>query len=423
VKTSFPFALAIVIACLASACHDRGGGVLELPDATADDVADATENPVSPWDGGLPGTTELQFPRIVAEEPFVFSGLRVVPESVVMPEGASIKLRVYAFREGAAVDVSSEAALTSDFAFLQILSGAEVFGKSAGQGDVRIEHGSAVAKVRFNVTKRRVRSLSVEPEELALQAKQRHVFRALVTFDDDVTEDVSALAKWTSSADRVAKFLEAPGLANILEGVAPGPMEVTVDFAGRTAISRINVLDDTPPQLRVEPKVVRIKVGRAADLRSELVYADGRRELTVLNWTSTNRSVGYAVSGVALCSQVGTTQLWATDGGQSAFVTLVCESETPAKREISISVFPQAKTLTVGESFTPEAWIVLEDGTEEKLRIGSAVITPSTLAAFTPSGGTQAAFVVAREVGQGSVRVFGKELSAEVNLTVVEAKK
>jgi hypothetical protein len=415
--------LAALSACCVVACEDGSNVISESADAAANGNVDGG-GAMTDGDASVaplpPGSPALQAPYIAPAEPMAFFGLRVEPKEIVMPEGASIRLRVYAFKEGRAVEVSSEATLSSDLPFLQISSGLNVLGKAKGEGEIRIEHGNALAKVRVTITDRRVKSLAVDPGSFHLQRNERRALRAYAEYSDGLTEDVTALAGWQSADDLVAKFSIGLGLSNVLEGREVGNTTVTAAFSGVTSTAEVNVVSEAPPVLRVPTREFRGKLLEGFDIATELVYADGRTEQVNVDWASSDRAVGYAISGKAVCVGVGTTQLWATAGGQATFVTLICEAAASTSRVLSVSVFPEAKTLSVGEGFALDGWITREDGTEEKLRAMRADVIPASLATFTPSSGTQSAMVVARTIGKGVVRVYEGGVAVEVVLSVVK---
>jgi hypothetical protein len=86
------------------------------------------------------------------------------------------------------------------------------------------------------VSARQIKSLTVAPDDAQIKVGETKGFSAIVTYEDNTTEDVTAQAAWSGGSD------------NSFTGKAPGAFSITAKYANESAGAKIKVAcpDDRP---------------------------------------------------------------------------------------------------------------------------------------------------------------------------------
>lgn len=252
----------------------------------------------------------------------------------------------------------------------------------------------------------------------------------LGAWDDDGEEmELDEEVVWTSSDPAVARI---SGMG-VVTALAPGPVEITAQAAGRTVRAQIIVLerapaDDPPPpatrgavaRIEVAPPSATLRAGETLRLQATPRDEQGRPLAgRAVAWsTSDDRIARVSADGTVSAVAPGSVRITASTEGRSQAATLtIAPPPTPAPgTPSSVEVTPRSGTLRSGESVRLQAAVFDAGGrtiTDPEVRWTSS---DERVAVVTAGGEV-------RGVGPGSARITAASgnvsASAEV---VVEAE-
>jgi hypothetical protein len=88
--------------------------------------------------------------------------------------------------------------------------------------------GGATRTATLNVTNATIRNIEVTPSATTLGSGTTQAFKAVGTFSDGSSQDVTSVSQWTSSATGVATVNQS----GVATGASPGQTNVTATFNG-----------------------------------------------------------------------------------------------------------------------------------------------------------------------------------------------
>ncbi len=177
--------------------------------------------------------------------------LRVEPKTDTVPLGETSQLRAFGtFSDGTEQDVTSFVTWTSPDQNIAFVSNffpenGMVIGTGLGTLDVTASYpGTNLTDFStVTVTPAVLVSVSVEPNPLALFPTQPQRMRAIGTFSDGTTEDLSRRVWWSSNNVLVVAISNLPLVRGIALGLIPGQALIRADHApsGLTGASSVTV--------------------------------------------------------------------------------------------------------------------------------------------------------------------------------------
>jgi hypothetical protein len=198
-------------------------------------------------------------------------------------------------------------------------------------------------------------------------------FRAVASFEDGSSKDITQLASWQSSNQAVAEL--EPRIAGQAKTLTVGQSSITATWNGFQGVSLLTVTDPAPINLKVTPAGAGVLPRNSdANYTAFLEYSDGNAvDVTdQVSWTSTNEAIATISNGVGDEGRVhsligGETQISASLGLSTPVFT---DSDTVGLKVLSgfVSFIRPSclpKNLNVGEllTCTCEAVISGEDDT------------------------------------------------------------
>jgi trimeric autotransporter adhesin len=196
----------------------------------------------------------------------------------------------------------------------------QLTGSSAGSITVTATSSSKLGSIpgstAATVTSATLQSIAVTPAPAFIAPGATITFSAIGTFSDGSTQDVSALATWTSESSTVAT-VAGPKSASVT-GQGVGQSIVTAKWGGMSATGSLAVALPSQISIAVTPATVPVAVGASTQLTATGTFIDGTTQdfTSLVNWSSSNATaatVGYQtglVSGLAS----GTSTITATLG-------------------------------------------------------------------------------------------------------------
>jgi uncharacterized protein YjdB len=258
-------------------------------------------------------------------------------------------------------------------------------------------------------------SVTVTPTSVDLAIGETQY--AAATFKVGNTVEANAIAVWTTSDPNVVAVSTSGQNASLI-GMAGGTATVTVSDGPVSASVKVTVAAAVPSRLDIAPTPVAVPLGGIVPIHVGAVYPNGTEiEITdQVTWTTDADTIatvaGSQVTGVAL----GTANLTASFGGQTATVAVTVGAPVP--HSITISSASPTFTVAVGSTINFGATEKLTDGT------ASDVTTTSTWTSATPANATIGANTgVATGVKAGTtlITVVLGALTTNVTLTVTAA--
>src|SRR6185369_11583761 len=194
-------------------------------------------------------------------------------------------------------------------------------------------------------------SIAVTPATATLMVGGTALLRALGTYSDGSTVDLTATAVWSSAPDGVVSVSNAAATAGTVTALATGVATVTATSGAIAGSAVITVSAARLVAITVSPAAASVPAGTTLALSAQGLFSDGsRRDLTLqAAWASSNDAVATVsnqagqngrVAGVA----AGMVTVSATIDGVvgTASITVVAATLT------AIAVTPSAATTTVG---------------------------------------------------------------------------
>ena len=172
--------------------------------------------------------------RVTVEQEIV--RLEANPASIELNPGKSKSIRVTGYyKNGKSVTLSSKVTWTSSNPSVVTASGSKVKAAAAGQASVYAEYQGIQVVVQVSVVPK-LTKLSASTKSLELQPGATGQVRLTAVFDKQDEVDVTALAVWSSSNERVAVVSGGQ-----ITALAKGTTTIKASYGGKTVSIRVKV--------------------------------------------------------------------------------------------------------------------------------------------------------------------------------------
>ena len=334
--------------------------------------------------GGISGSTTLS----VTTAPLV--SIAVLPPSPVIAAQTTQQFKASGtFADGTTGDVTSTVTWSSSALSVASISttiptSGLAQGLSAGQSTITALSGNVSGSAVLTVTSATLTSLAVGPADTIIPLGTIEQLTATGTFSDGSTQDVTNIAKWSSSAPAIASVTSGTGLvtakregtANITAtiGSVQNTKSVTVNLANLVSI----VVTPTNPSIANGTDEPFIATGTFNDGATRDLAYD-------VTWSSSNPAVAIiGANGIAISQGVGTSTITASAGGISGSSTLTTTNATL----LSISVGPANASIARGTAIVLTPIGTFSDGTTQNLSLQASWKSDNTAIASVDSTGT-----------------------------------
>ena len=143
--------------------------------------------------------------------------------------------------DGGAQDVSDLAVWTSGTPSVATMSGSTALGLAAGDTTVSAEFGSVVGSTTLTVFDSTLANLQIDPPNALVSPGGSSKFRAIATYEDGSTQDVTAFSLWRISGNEAA-FVEGGRVSVALHAVRGIPAQIQASFSGNlSAPATLNI--------------------------------------------------------------------------------------------------------------------------------------------------------------------------------------
>jgi uncharacterized protein YjdB len=220
------------------------------------------------------------------------------------------------YSDGTTQDVTTQvvwSAMPTTVATISNAPGSEGQATGAGVGTAVITAslGAFTSNAMLSVTAATLVSLQVGPSGLSIAKGTQTQLTATGLFTDGSSQDVTALATWTSSDMTIATVSSASGSQGQVSGVAPGPVTITAIIGTVSGQVSLSVTAAVLTSLQVEPPSTTLAKGTRQQLTATGIYSDGSSQdlTTQVTWGSmdpTIAAVSNAAGSAGLATAVGT---------------------------------------------------------------------------------------------------------------------
>ena len=319
-----------------------------------------------------PGTVQIQAASgaITASTSFTVTAAKlydiaVVPATSTIAQFTTATLQAIGYyTDNTQLDLSDVATWSTDSAIVQLSSGIAydtgeaievAYGTSPGSATVTATFGGISDTATVTVTSATLQSIAVDPATIVLPAGLSRQVTVTGTFSDGTTQDLTALATWSSSAPAIASVSNAMGSAGLVSLLAPGSATITANVVvgGVTLAADVSVaVSNAFVKSIAVTGSPTLPAGYKTQFIAVATYSDGS-SLDVTKqatWTSSNTAVATIstaspTQGFATGITSGTTTISATLEGIQGSSSLTVSNA----RLVSLVVTPGDFTVGVDE--------------------------------------------------------------------------
>ncbi len=247
--------------------------------------------------------------------------ITVTPASAVLAPTTFVSCTATGnFSDGSTQLITNIVTWTSSAPTVASVGGGRVTALSGGSATITAQLGSVSGESRITVDSLPLKSIQISPPTASIPQQTEVAFRAIGTFADGNTQDLTTFALWTVSPPSVATIN-----AGQATGLAPGKAVVTALFGEQVGTASLTVTAATATSLEVSPSVADFEAGSLTQLNAIAVFSDGTtKDVTPwVTWTSSSANVAdVSPTGLATATAAGTTTVTATMNGLNGTAVL-----------------------------------------------------------------------------------------------------
>lgn len=299
---------------------------------------------------------------------------------------------------------------TSDEKVATVVNG-KVTGQSAGTAVITAKVGSQSVTVDVNVEV--VKRVDVDKQQVNLLLNKSESVKVTATYPDGTTKDVTDLAEWTSSNEKVADVLKGE-----ITGYSAGSAKITAKYGTKSVSVDVDV--DLTSKLSVEKQSIFFRLG--GDNTANIILTASYPTSSDVNvtdqatWTSSNEKVATVFKGQVTAISAGSTTIKATYSGKTVEIAVDVDTaryldikDVNDKLAMSVTGDNKSKTLVANAEYI--------DGSTEVVT-SKATWTSSNADVVYVSNGD----LIAYKSGTATITVAygGKTVKFTVNVDVAD---
>lgn len=320
----------LLVATVSSACGGSGGS------------GDQGRDPIL----GLPSAT------LVA--------LNVSPtSSSIQIGGMQQYVATASFADGSARVVTSESSWTSSAASNASVSNVGAAqGIAAGSVVITAKYADKTATASLVVLPATLLSIAVTPANPSIPVGTQQLFKAIGTYSDGSSSDISAISTFSVSNSSVASIAANGNATGLLVGVTP----IVASSGGLSGNTNLNVSPAVLLQLAISPLNPSLQIGATQALAVTATYTDGSSVVVTNSSTFSSATTAIASvvsnSGIVTAISAGNSVISANFNGMTVSTNVTV---TPAML-VSIAVTPPNASVFIGATQTFIATGTYSDG-------------------------------------------------------------
>jgi uncharacterized protein YjdB len=352
----------------------------------------------------------------------VLVGLQFASGTQTLPLGTSTELFVTGlFSDGSTQDVSNQVAWSSSAPTVASVdpSTRRLRALAVGEATVEAVVGRVKASLTVLVTNAALTRIEVAPSPTTLAKGTSLQLTATGIFSDASTQDLTAVATWSTSNAAVATVGNASGGEGLVRALTEGATQITVFFQGKTGLAQVFV---TPAELRslsLSTTALTLPLGTEERLSATGTFSDGSIQdvSTLVSWTTSApavASISNAVNtqGRVTANAVGNATITASLGRQTAQATVTVSPATLTGLQLQ----PALTSLPLGASQQFRATGSFSDGSTRDVTAQVSWSSSGPALSVGASGLVQAA-----RLGTAQVVVRDGSVEARISVNVTPA--
>ncbi len=359
---------------------------------------------------GVSGSANLT----VSNAPVTLTTISITPSQASISSGNTQQFTATGtYSDGSTQNLTSQVAWQSSVtATATINSSGLATGVSAGNTQIWATLGSQSAAVAFTVSPATLASLAVTPQSVTLADGTNQQYKAVGTFSDGSTQDLTSSVTWASSSSSVAS-INAAGLA-ATHGT--GSTTITAQSGLVSNSASMTVTAATAVSIQISPSSLSLSSGGVQQLLATATFTDGSSQnvTSSVHYMTSNPSV-VTVDANGNLTAVGTGSATVT-ATLNAVSTVLNVTITPATLT-SIAITPTNLSLAAGMTQQFTATGTFSDGSTQDLT-SSVTWASSDPHVATISSTGQA---VVAQAGNTTLTASSGSISGSLALTTTNA--
>jgi hypothetical protein len=323
--------------------------------ATANSLGAAT---VTASEGSITGSDALSvaLPALVS--------IAVTPQTPSLTPNHSVQLSATGtFADGTTQNLSGVVTWSStSTSILSISATGLATANSPGAATVTASEGSISGSDALAVALPTLVSIAVSPPSITLTPAHSAQLKAVGTYNDASTQDISASVTWSASPSGIVS-VSGDGVAT---GKALGAATITAALNTVSGMDTVAVVAPALSSISITPSGASIPLGINQQLSALGTYSDGSTQnlTNSVLWVSSNPTiVSLSGSGMATADAVGLVTVTATSGAIGATSQL----QVIPPIVVSFTVAPASSLLALGTREQMSALATFSDGTTQDM--------------------------------------------------------
>ena len=367
------------------------------------------------------GFGEVSATTTVTVTSATLTSITITPANSSIAMGTSEQLKATGnFSDGTTQDLTAFVTWTSSNTALVTVSNTAgsqglAMGIGAGSATITAALGAVSGTTTLTVTSATLTAITVVPVAPSIGNGTTAQLKAIGTFSDGTTQDLTTQVTWSSSSS--VATVNSTGLVT---WKAPGSAPITATLGGVSGTTTVTVTAATLTKITVTPANPTIAAGTSEQLKAIGTFSDGTtQDLTdSVTWSSANPSVvvsnAAGTQGVAAGSAAGSASVMATQSGLSGTTTVTVTAATLIK----ITVDPADQSIVKGNNHQFTATGLFSDGTMQPLTASANWTSSNPAIATVGSTGNQPGLVTGIGVG-GPVTITATQDGVSGSATVM----
>ncbi len=301
----------------------------------------------------------------------------------------------------------------SNSALVTISGNGLVTAKSNGSATITASSGAITATAPLTLTVSLV-SIAVTPPSATVAAATDQQFKAIGTYTDGSTQDITGIVTWNSSNSAKAGISNATPTSGLAQAILSGTSIITASLGNISGWATLTVSTVTLTSIVVTPSTSTIPLGVLQQFTAMGTFSDGTAQniTNTVTWSSSQPSLAsITVSGVATARNLGTVTILASSGSVSGSTSLTVN----AANLTSLSIQPASITIAQGTTSKLNAIGLFNDGSTRDVSVQASWSSSNPAAANVQTGGKLNG--VSPGLASVTASLGSQSVSANVNVT------
>ena len=354
------------------------------------------------------------------------TSITVSPATVTISAGTTSQLKAQGtYSDLSTADLTDSVTWSADTTTVASVSNAAgtrglVTALAKGTSNIVASLSGVTGTATVTVTAAPLVSIAVTPNPLNLPLGLTLPLKAVATYGDKTTQDVTTSATWTVGDNTIATVGNIGSTAGQVTGVKVGSTTVTATLSGISGSATVTVANAKLLSLVVAPATASVSAGKTQAFTATGKY-DNSTSLditTQVTWSSSNIAVAQASNaagsnGVVTSLTRGTATITAALQGVQGTAALTVTAPTL----VSITVTPATASITVGDTQAFAVRGVYANGTTGAITGATWSMSSTGVATIAAGGGGGGGGETATGVGAGTIVITASYTSGGLTFT------